>query len=366
VEIENGTQLYYRVGLLNAPSVTRMEENGIEPEDPVITAFRDDWRHQAKKRGSSKNGEALIAKEYDLMEPLAVVNDSGTGAYYATRKTRSMSVGYNQFALTAVLDKMLEEHAPERPFIAGVAFGELNLMVLYLYGPTGHISGKEAQVSINPYSAESLASSFAAERHLPEDTPAYVFSHEEFVDALLTKPVKPYPRYNTIMGMPPSKVIGMAAAAAWVVALAAGGWAGWNYLQWQGQESKIAQLKQDAQTTESQVGEAMTKARHGLSRMLSIDFETAMAKAAKVKPQGGRVVISLERDTYTLDAMIPLRRSDHKDALEIPSLKVTEKNLSIPAPEGCTATTTEITGGTNEIKKRYTCPGTNWGANHGW
>lgn len=364
VEIENGRRLFYRLSL-HSPDLVRIDER--DTGELLVTAFRDDWRGVTPRSVSDKGASSLIALETDVLEQLAIINQSRQGRVYATRKTRLLEPACDQTPLIAVLDRMLEQ-VPKPPFIAGVVLGDLDLVVLFLYDGRAVMGEREMQVSINPHSAESAAATFAAMHHLPPDVETRLFSHEELARALLIQSTVTYPRFATILGMPYQQAIGALTLATWVVAAGAGAWSGWEYLKFQSAEQAAATL--DGQTAEAsrQTGEALSRRVQALAGLTSLDTAKGLATAEALLPGGGKVYMRMSPAGDEYDALIPLRNQKEREgaALEVPSLERSAEALAAKPPEGCSTTNSGITGGMNDIKKSYLCRRVVGGSVHGW
>lgn len=364
VEIENGRRLFYRASLYTG-ALDRIDEG--QAGDLAVTAYRDDWRAATGNRSlSAKAGASLIARETDVLDPLAVVSQGRKGFVYATRKARVMEYPWDQTPLIALLDGMVS--SLDRPLIAGVVFGDRELVVLYLYNVQGMIAERELQVSINPNSIEAAIASFATAHHLPPNIETHLFGQEEFGRALRIQPTPYYPKYATLMGMPYPQAIGIAAGITWLAALSLGGWAGYEQWRLQGMEREIASLSAQATDTANKTGEELRRRLSALAKLTSIDYARGFQTAQGLLPDGGQVVTKFTTTDHTFHVLIPLRMQKEKEnsALEVGSLERTAIALAAPAPEGCNQSGAGITGGMNDIKKSLTCPRPVGGSVHGW
>lgn len=363
VEIENGRRLFYRASLYSS-ALERIDEG--EAGELVVTAYRDDWRAATGGRSlSSKAGASLIARETDVLDPLTVI--SGRKGYvYATRKARVMEYSWDQTPLTALLDTMVS--APDRPLIAGVVFGDLELVVLYLYGANGMVTERELQVSINPNSLDAAVASFAATHHLPPNVETHLFGQEEFGRALRLQPTLYYPKYATLLGLPYHQAIGIMAGITWLAAISLGGWAGFEQWRIQGQEKEIAAVAAQSAEASSKAGEELRRRLTALAKLTSVDYSKGFEAAQALWPQGGQVAAKFTTSEHAFHVLIPLRMQREKEnsALEVGSLERTAQALAAPIPEGCGQSGASITGGMNDIKKSITCPRAVSGSAHGW
>lgn len=364
VEIENGRRMYYRMGL-RAAKLDRIEEPDIG--DSLVTAFRDDWRGSTPRQVSDKAAASLIARETDVLDPLAIINQGKRGCVYATRKSRLAEAAYDQAPMVAILDRMLGQTA-RTPLIAGIVLGDLDLVVLYLYNGGAVLGEREMQITINPHSAPAAAASFAAMHHLPPDVETRLFSHEELARDLLIHAAVVYPRFATFLGMPYQQAIGALALTAWVVASGAALWSGWEYAKLQNFRQEAASLDGQTSAAASQTGAAMKLRMHALASLTSINTTRAFSIAEALLPEGGKVTAKLSSAGDEFDAVIPLRspRERQGSALEVASLERVSAALAASPPAGCSQTMAGITGGMNEIKKTVLCPRALGGAVHGW
>ena len=309
----------------------------------------------------------MIARETDVLEPLTVINASRKGVVYATRKTRALEYAWDQAPLIAVLDGMMDAGV-KRPSVAGVVFGDLDLVVLYLFTQHGLVADREMQVSINPNSAASAAASFASMHHLPPDVETRLFTQEELGRALRIQQTPVYPRHATLFGLPYHQAITLVAAGVWTITVATGGWAGYEYLRQQRVEGEIASIAGQAMDAASRTGDELSRRLSSLARLASLDVSRGFETAEALWPPGGGVSMSLTPTEHKYDALIPVRVQKEREnsALEVASLERTAKSLATPIPEGCGQASTGITGGMNDIKKSITCPRAVGGVAHGW
>lgn len=365
VEIETGGQIFYRAGLEDR-SCKRIEIADVEPKDLVITAFTSDWRNATEKQITTQKAAALIGREQEISEPIAAINYSRSGAVYGTIKSRLLETEFEQAPALFLLDRLMEAKKPEPPFVAGFVLGELDLLVLYAYGLSGVSGGKDLQVSISPYDATSIAETFAAEKHLPHDTQLLIFNHDDVAELIRKTEVKVYPRHAMVMGLKLDQFLMRASLAAWGAALAAGAWAGSQYIHLQYLEKKIAQTKTETNSVEQQTGLVLSKHTKALSIKTSANYSHALELAGAVLPLRGKVNIMLEPGQGSYDALIPINQMTYQNVLKIPSLAETTHNLSMKVPEGCTISSTGINGGINDIQRTYICSTPAWGARNNW
>ena len=364
VEIETGQRSFYRVDFGNN-KVERIDEGSIDPESTVLTAYRDDWRLETDRAISNKSATSLLARELELFDQLTVVNKSrDRNTVYATKKSRILEVPWDQTPITAVLDRMIEKDA-QRPTVVGVAFGDLDVIVLFYYPENGLITEKEMQVSLQTRSSESAINSFAAKHHTP-DAPTKIFEIEEFASALRNTPALAYPKHLTILGLSYQQALIYSTAAAWTVALAVGGWGGLEYAGKVSIENEIDTLHIETDQKVKQTGEELVTKVESLAEFTSIQFDEGLKTADLLRPPGGKVRAKLLPTSFSYTVHVPMKRKRDKSALQIQSLNRAFKALNTQPPEGCSHTGTNIAGGLDEIKTGYLCPRSSGGANYNW
>lgn len=370
VEIETGESVFFRVGL-NGQTCERIDSGSIKDDEQVLTASASDWRMATVKGAVNQTALKMLGTEFDVAEPIALINQSAQGKIYGTRKSRLLDTVYEQTPVIQILDRLIDrlktiKNDLEPPFIVGLSLGNDELVILYAYGLSGSVGGVDMQISINPYDPIVLAETFAAEKHLDHGVFMHVFSHGDFVHALRQMEVPLYPRYYTFAGKRIHELLAYGAAAAWVVALGIGGWAGFQYYQLESTKKKVVQVNAEALQTERNTGATLRQHIPALAQKLSIDYAAGLAKAGALLPQGGKVKITLEPNGGTYESTIPFIKDDSKLVTKIPSLVETTRNLNMTAPEGCQLASTGIAGGIHDLQRTYRCNNLAWGSHHGW
>ena len=238
--------------------------------------------------------------------------------------------------------------------------------MLFFYSESGVVGEREMQISISPNSAESAAASFAAMHHLPDDAETFLFTQDEFADAARSQQSLVYPHQAAIFGLPYHQALALLAAGVWTVTAVSGAWAAWQHMAINNIEAEITQITKQTADATAQTGKTLVQRLPALAVFTAIDTNTGLMIAESLYPEGGRVRAKLTTTAYEYGVQIPFRKSNEKTALEIPSLERTAAMLAAPIPNGCSLTTTGITGGMNEIKTDYLCNRAIGGAAHGW
>lgn len=343
VELENGRRLFFKAGDDN--SFSRMEE--ATASEPILTAYRNDWRVQTASPMSNSQARGFAARETDALERMATINESRRGRIYTTGYA-DLEHRVQRVPVLEILDELLDGKAGH--FVAGVLFGDHDLAVLYAYNE-GAMGAAQMQVSVNPENLEAVVSSFISVSNLPDAAEVIVFEQAEFMEALKARSWEFYPASNGFYGISkealPYVALGLSGAAAVGSAIYAGYW------HYQVEHLKELAAEHTARRVRaiSTVGTELPSVYPTFIEKTSVDVLKATAVAAALRNEGGVVEAKLSRDAFNFAVRTSFFTMEK--AGNDPMYRAAFSHE--PAP-GCSKQSIETTGGMREIKTQYSCP----------
>lgn len=358
VELEDGRQLAWQVSREGIAAV-EMGEAGT-----LLSFSPKDQRFSADIPLSNKAAEALAIAE--IGEDVRMVNASkALHAVYATTTTRvtafgGLQVGPGLLVLESLMP-MSDANGQDR--IGGLqlmdADGSIGLVVLYHINAQGEIGAP--QVTVNPGDLGFVLSQFVAARRLNQDSTQVVLAKNE--DLLrAAEHFKAYPSQPTVLGMPLSAAQRMMAFATLAAAMGAGGYAGYGHLQLGSAKAALSSAMSDKSRALAEADALLQGSLVSFAKTQALDAGATLGTAQAVWVPGAKVSLEASLASAVHLVELPLSRTmsggGAPSVLDRVELDHVKSLIDQSAPEGCSKSVMNLTGGMNAVQITFECQNT--------
>jgi hypothetical protein len=286
------------------------------------------------------------------------LNDSKSlGALYATPQIRFSEIAYRASPGSRLVDLLhAQEETPGESATIGFQLKDLSgadaIIVLFYRAPSGELS--KPQVILNPDSLEFVLSQFATAHQIARDSKLFLYDVPQLLSVAGT--LRPYPDQPMFGSWPITQVLWGSVGVAGIVALAAAGWAGYQYHQLQSQGQAVVQAKKQADDAEAHARALVENSSSTLAQQLSLQLERAIARSNDFWVPGSRVQLTVDGNTSDYIIRLPLMtRASPRQALQpIDDAAVDRlRTLVIAAP--CKRKDFTFSGVLNEVSLSVHC-----------
>jgi len=324
----------------------------------VLSATPDDHRLGLDSPLAHQVAKSRLIRESGVFEPMAVV--TARDAVYGTpvtRVTEWTARGIRLAPLAALADRLSAQHGANdtnAPSVTGFVFGNDtgsgSIAVFFARLPDGKSA---SYVSINPDDLSAVLEAFYTETGLPEDSEPLGFEQAEAL-AALTGFYGTYPTASDLLGIPTRLAWRGALVLSALACAGSGIW--WMSIN---QDIESARLGADAAKSRASqhiadICRLVAADTGGFARLMGVDPTPALREAEALYLAGARVESTMTPQSHQHDVFVPLRGRDVTTGGMTTSTLESAMRLSRP---GCMRTAIEYSGGLDEIRLRFRCPG---------
>lgn len=353
VELEDGTPLIWAVRANGLTAVAQSDVAG-----RIASFSSKDFRYNTDLPLSHTAAHSMAVAE--VGEEARVINASKTErAVYAATTARvdsfaGLAIGPGLLLLEGVLP-FNDGHGQDR--VTGVQLldddGNLGLVVLYHITPQGEVGSP--QVTVNPGELSFVLSQFLASRRLDADsTQLTLLKNDDLLRAF--ENFRAYPSQASVLGLPLSTALTGLASVAVIAALASAGYTGLGYVTAESAKTALARANADKSAALRASEELLKTSLVSFAQTQALNAETAAKTAQQVWVPGAKVSVeaTLTSTVYKVD--MPLTTlSGGVSVLHRVENSTLQTLLDHPAPEGCTKSVLNLSGGLNAAQTTVEC-----------
>jgi len=354
--LENGAEVIYA---LDADGQAHRVPEVPDGCPIVLSATPDDHRLGLSSPLAHQAAKSRLIRESGVFEPLSVVTASD--AVYGTPTTRVAewtARGIRLAPLAALADRLAAQHGaiPQgSPTVTGFVFGGGSsggsIAVFFARLPDGKSA---SYVSINPDDLSAVLEAFYTEAGLPESSEPLGFEQGEAL-AALTGFYSAYPTASDLLGIPTRLVWRGALVLSALACAVSGAW-------WMSINQGIESAHRDAEAARARAAQHVAEISRlvaadpgGFAKLMGIDPATALREAESLYLAGSRVESTITASEHLHDVFVPLRGRDVRETGGV-NAGTLERALRL-SQQGCLRTAIEYSGGLDEIRLRFRCPG---------
>lgn len=357
VELEDGTALSWMLHPNKLEPIQREDLAG-----RVASFTSKDFRFASDLPLTASGAQNFAVAE--LAEDARVINTSKTArSIYATTTTRvnefaPVQLGPGLLLLEGIVP-FADNHGQER--VVGVQLqdesGSLALVVLYHVTPRGEVG--QPQVAVNPGELQFVLQQFLAARRLdPDATPLTLLGNDDLLRAF--DEFQSYPAESTFLGLPLSVATRGVAAIAVAAALAAAGYAGYGYHLDTTAKAALSRANAEKASALQQAEALLVSSLASFSQTQALDLKAVAGIAQQVWVPGAKVSMeaTLATAVYKVDMPLTNLASGGTSVLSQVQPDRLQALLEAPAPEGCTKSIMNLSGGLNAAQTIVECQNT--------
>jgi len=350
--LENGVEVIYT---LDADGRAQRVSEVPDGCPLVLSATSDDHRLGLSSPLTHQAAKSRLVRESGVFEPLAVV--TARDAVYGTpvaRVAEWSARGIRLAPLSALADRLSAQHGaldPDLPSVTGFVFGRSDgsgsIAVFFSRSPDGKSA---SYVSINPEDLSAVLEAFYNEAGLPEDSASLGFEQKEALDALKGF-YSGYPASSDLLGIPTRLAWRGALVLSALACAGSGAW--WMSINQEIESTHLATEASKAREDQhlAEVSRKVAADPAGFAQLMGLDPAQALTEAESLYLTTSRVESTITATERQHDVFVPLR---HEMGEESPLGRAL--NLS---HKGCVRSAIEYSGGLDEIRLRFRCPGSN-------
>lgn len=353
VELEDGTPLIWEVSARGMAAVAQSEVSG-----RIASFSSKDFRYNTDLPLSQTAALSMAVAE--VGEEARVINASKTerAVYAATTARVDSFAGLDLGPGLLLLEGILPfSDGQNQDRVAGIQLldddGNLGLVVLYHITPQGEVG--QPQVTVNPGELSFVLSQFLASRRLDADsTQLTLLKNDDLLRAF--ENFRAYPSQATVLGLPLSTALTGLASLAVVAAVASAGYTGFGYYLAENAKASLSRANAEKTAALRDSEELLKTSLVSFARTQALNADATAKTAQQVWVPGSKVSVDagLVSTVYKVDMPLTtltggasvLNRVEHSTLQTL---------LDHPAPEGCTKSVLNLSGGLNAAQTTVEC-----------
>lgn len=352
-EFEGGRTVFWR---MSADTLEQLED---EPTGVAFSFSPEDRRFVIEPTLSRRAAQDLAMME--IGEPVSLVLAAKEHqALYATRFARATTYATLLAPGLQALDALLKKTNRERRnLVTGFLLKgrqDRTLALLYHVDAQGEIGS--LQVTANPENMDfTLAQYVASRRITADDHDVVLFDNHDLLS--IASLARSYPIEPIIAGLALSHVLQMAAGVSVAVALAVGGWAGWEYSRGQQLQFRIKTLQANIQSDAQRNGQFLRQSLSSFAQVMTLDTTAQLARAQSLWLPGTTLSLQSTQNESRYQLVMPVVRGERIGTRPSVASRLTVEELvglvDFTPPEQCQREELAVQGALNELKVAIVC-----------